>query len=158
MRFAHCEMQNSNKSAFILYLNSSLSVRAGLKPIETTAPNWVPRTKVLSLAHLKQLLPIWPHAYYGCSSTHNNTLQISQRTTIGNSPPKDSSTCEKICMTASFTRITHHFTCTTHLLPVPRIISPVPRIISPVQIHKSDRSCMCVLWVLILTLSLRFCF
>jgi len=39
-----------------------------------------------------------------------------------------------------------------------RIISPVLRIISPVPIHESDRSCMCVLWELILTLSLRFFF
>ena len=86
-----------------------------------------------------------------CSSTHNNTLQVLQRTTIGTSPPKDSYTCEKVCMTASFTvpRI---------ISPVPPIILPVPRIILPVSLHESDRSCMCVLWVSILTLSLRFFF
>jgi hypothetical protein len=44
------------------------------------------------------------------------------------------------------------------ILPVPRIILPVPRIILPVQINEGDRSSMCVLWVLILTLSLRFFF
>ena len=48
------------------------------------------------------------------------------------------------CTTHHFTCTTHHFTCTTDYLPVP--------------IHESDRSCICVLWVLILTLSLRFCF
>jgi hypothetical protein len=41
--YCDCEIQNSNKSDFILYLISYLSVRAGLKSIEATAPNWVPR-------------------------------------------------------------------------------------------------------------------
>jgi hypothetical protein len=90
MRFAHCwkpycEMQNSNKSAFILYLISYWSVRAGLKPNKATA-----KGIALQLSTL------------GCSSTHNNTLQVLQRTTIGPAPPKYSSTCEKMCVTASF--------------------------------------------------------
>jgi len=85
----------------------------------------------LVLNQLKQVLPIGSRACYGCSSTHNNTLQVLHRTTIGPSPPKDSSTCEHICMTASFQLY---------------------------QSIESDRSCMCVLSVLILTLSLRFFF
>ena len=49
-----------------------------LKPIDLIAPNWVPGLTGTAL-ELSTL---------GCSSTHNNTLQVLQITALGSAPPK----------------------------------------------------------------------
>ena len=98
-------MQNSNKSAFILYLISYWSVRAGLKPIEATA-----KDIALELSTL------------GCLCTHNNfTENNNWARTSWVQLYMWENVCDRII--SPVPRI---------ISPVPRIILPVPRIILPV--------------------------
>ena len=53
------------------------ALRVGLKPI---APIWVPRLRGTELEL----------SILGCSSTHNNTLQVLQRRTLCPTPPNAS--------------------------------------------------------------------
>jgi hypothetical protein len=53
-------------------------VNTGLNPIEQIAPNWASTLGS----------PALELSTFGCPSTHNNTLQDLQRTSLGPAPPK----------------------------------------------------------------------
>ena len=59
---------------FLLFLACITSCRVALKPIGPIASNWAPMLELSTL---------------GCSSTHNNTLQVLQRTPMDTEPLKD---------------------------------------------------------------------